>query len=134
MTRYEVKLQFEVDRGDDNYPVVRFLDKGGEPQKEIFSDEFDEYLLENATETEAPGPVTYRVGDKFRDSDGDTCMLVSAGEKRCAVVAIDAKFRRDLGFEYADVVSVSSQRGVTQKELDEMAGPAFAPLTKIEDK
>ena len=132
--KYEVKLQFEVNGGDDSYPVVRFINNVGKPQKETFSDEFDDYLLKNATETEAPGPVTYRVGDKFRDSDGDTCMIVSVGNKKCTVVVVDTKNRSDLGFEYMDVVSVSDQRHITQEELDCMAGPAYAPLTKIEEE
>ena len=127
--KYKIDKVFEVNENDS----VRDANDKVDPYfvwKDIVR-----FINYYGTEIEEPKkPVTYCVGDKFRDSDGDTCMIVSVGNKKCTVVVVDAKSLGDIGFEYMDVVSVSDQRHITQEELDTMAGPAYAPLTKIEEE
>ena len=133
MTKYEVKLQFEVGGGDDSYPVVRFINRGGKPQKETFSYEFDDYLLKNATEIKEPKEsVTYCMGDRFRMDDGDEYVIVQVSSNECLLVKSAGRY--DVGNRYHDpAVYVESTSAITRTEFNNMCGDDADEFTKITD-
>ena len=90
-------------------------------------------LKKHGTEIKEPQkPVTYEYGDRFRDKSGDECMIIRLSESECILAATTGN---DRGNRYRDTaVHVHFVDAITQEELDCMAGPAYAPLTKIEEE
>jgi len=91
---------------------------------------FADYVRKHGTEIKEP--VTYKYGDRFHDKVGDECMIIRLSENECILAATTGN---DRGNRYRDTaVHVHFVDAITQEELDCMAGPAYAPLTKIEEE
>ena len=123
MTKYHIEGDFEV----DNVGSVR---KVGEKEWLQFTADMVDFAEHFGTEIKEP--VTYEYGDRFRDKVGDECMIIRLSESECILAATTGN---DRGNRYRDTaVHVHFVDAITQEELDSMAGPAYTPLTKIEEE
>ena len=125
--KYKVDRVFEVNENDSVRDANDEFDSGY-----VWAD-VERFINYYGTEIKEPKkPVTYEYGDRFRDKSGDECMIIRLSESECILAATTGN---DRGNRYRDTaVHVHFVDAITQEELDSMAGPAYTPLTKIEEE